>query len=94
MRGLGVDPSKNLKMLLRRSSALASDWGPPQDCSTAVLRADQERRAAVTPAWNSRYGLLLAVVVAGGGALMMILFYFNLILFLLRLLTGSFPSGG
>lgn len=36
----------------RKSSALAGLSVPPQDCSTAVRRADQERRAAVSPAWK------------------------------------------
>ncbi len=35
---------------------------PPQDCSTAVLRADQERRTAVTPAWKEMYGLTLLLL--------------------------------
>lgn len=37
---------------MRNSSAFWVEVDPPQDCSTAVLRADQERRAAVTPAWK------------------------------------------
>ena len=37
-------------MFDRRSSAFLADSEPPHDCSTAVLRADQVRSVAVTPA--------------------------------------------
>lgn len=52
-------------MVRRRSSALVGDSVPPQDCSTAVRRADQERRVAVTPAWKEMYGF------GGGGGAML-----------------------
>ena len=61
------DASNCDSMLLRRSSDLAWDSAPPQSVSTAVRRADQDRRAAVTPAWNSA---IISAAACGCGAAM------------------------